>query len=85
LRRLNDERISYAEIMLTNDFREVTHFHDAASGDCRLKWTLFSEFMEKGVIRRARLVGAFLPRENDSELAANCCNAFERAPLPLTV
>jgi hypothetical protein len=85
VRRWNDEPVSYAEIMMANDFRDVAFIRDAPSDECRLKWTLFSEFMEKGVIRRARLVGVFLPRENDVELAANCCEALERAPLPLTV
>jgi hypothetical protein len=85
LHRLSDASLSYAEIMLGSDFREAAIAHDAASGESSAKWTLFSEFMEKGVIRRARLVGAFLPRENDVALAARCCEAIERSPLPLTV
>lgn len=84
VRRLAGASLSYAEIMLGSDFRDVTCTRDAATGECSLKWTLFSEFMEKGVIRRARLVSAFLPRENDVELAATCCEAVERSPLPLT-
>jgi hypothetical protein len=85
VRRWNDAQLSYAEIMLTNDFREASLACDAPGGDSLLKWTLFSEFMEKGVIRRARLVGAFLRREHDVELAAKCCRAVECSPLPLTV
>jgi hypothetical protein len=83
--RLRGMDVSYAEIMLASDFRDVSLTRDAESGEYGAKWTLFSEFMEKGVIRRARLVGVFLPRENDVELAAACCKAVERSPLPLTV
>ena len=83
VRRLSDAPISYAEIMLASDFRDVIYMRGGA-GECGLNWTLFSEFMEKGVIRRARLVSAFLPRENDLKLTAACCKYVEHSPPPLT-
>ncbi len=49
------------------------------------KWELFADFLEKGVIRRARVYGVLLPREDDIELALECCAAVQQIPLPLTV
>ena len=45
---------------------------------------LFASFLEKGVIVRARLRGLFLPREHDTELAAEAYGQFLAAPPPLT-
>jgi len=45
---------------------------------------LFASFLEKGVILRARLRGVFLPRQGDSELAAEAYRQFLAAPPPLT-
>jgi hypothetical protein len=81
--RLTDAPFSYAEFMPASDFREFRWRHDE-SGNCRGQWELFAEFLEKGVIRRARLHGAFVRRENDLEIAAACCDAIERDALPLT-
>jgi len=83
LRRLTDWPISYAEIMPANDFCQlsVRHEHDH---QCAVEWELFADFLEKGVIRRAQLQTAFLPRENDVRLAMACCEAVEHRPLPLT-
>jgi hypothetical protein len=80
--RLPGGELSYAEIMPRSDFRQLSverNDHMATS-----RWELFSEFLEKGVIRRARLQAMFLPREDDVQLAAECCQAIERQPLPLT-
>ena len=82
VRRLADLPISYAEIMPASDFRNVTVWRDDAG--CYVEWELFADFLEKGVIRRARLQSAFLPRENDLQLAADCCEALEQCRLPLT-
>ena len=41
---------------------------------------MFADFLEKGVIRRARVHAAVLPRENDVELAIECCRAIEQLP-----
>jgi hypothetical protein len=48
------------------------------------EWRLFAEFLEKGVIRRARIHGAIVPRDNDVEIAAACCKAIDGLELPLT-
>jgi hypothetical protein len=84
LRRLTGGELTYVEIMPASDFHDVSLSVDTATGEQVVTWTLFSEFMEKGVIRRARLVSAFVPRRNDIELAATCCDAMLRSPLPLT-
>jgi hypothetical protein len=81
--RLPGGRLSYAEIMPTSDFRQISVRREP-TGDCQSCWELFAEFLEKGVIRRARLQSLFLLRENDVQLAADCCRAIERRPLPLT-
>jgi len=83
LHRLADLPISYAEIMPANDFRELT-VRQVAGGGYQAEWQLFADFLEKGVIRRARLQSAFLPRENEAGLALACCAAMEQRPLPLT-
>jgi hypothetical protein len=83
LRRLPGGRLSYAEMVPSSDFRLLTVEPEAGEGS-RTEWQLFSEFLEKGVIRRARVAMAFLPRENDVELAAACCHALRSRPLPLT-
>jgi hypothetical protein len=84
LRRLTGGELTYVEIMPASDFHDVSLSVDTATGEQFVTWTLFSEFMEKGVIRRARLVSAFVPRANDVEVAATCCDAVLRSPLPLT-
>lgn len=81
--RLADRPVSYAEIVPASDFRRLT-VRTARGGFCEARWQLFVEFLEKGVIRRARVHTAFLPRENDVELAAELCRAAENQPLPLT-
>jgi hypothetical protein len=83
LQRLTDLPISYVEIMPADDFRELT-VRRGPGGKHRAELHLFADFLEKGVIRRARLQTAFLPRENDVQLALQCCAAMERRPLPLT-
>jgi hypothetical protein len=83
LHRLPDRPFSYAEIMPATDFCEARIQHNA-DNKCYARWELFSHFLEKGVIRRARLQAVVLPRENDVELALRCCRQLENAPLPLT-
>ncbi len=80
--RLPGGELSYAEIVPTSDFRHLSV--ERLNLDSVSRWELFSEFLEKGVIRRARLQAMFLPREDDVQLAAGACQALERRPLPLT-
>jgi hypothetical protein len=81
--RLPGGQLSYAEIMPASDFRQLSVQRDS-SGAWRSRWELFAEFLEKGVIWRARVQMAWLPRENDAQQAAACCRAIEKRPLPLT-
>ena len=83
LQRLASQQFSYAEIMPASDFRELSIASDA-KGSCGTRWELFGDFLEKGVIWRARLHAILLPRENDIALARAFCLALEKRPLPLT-
>jgi hypothetical protein len=83
LQRLENTRISYAEFMPASDFQRL-ELSNSSRHAYRASWRLFAEFLEKGVIRRARLHGAFLRREDDMEIAAACCEAIENQSLPLT-
>jgi hypothetical protein len=81
--RLTDADLSYVEIVPTSDFCDVSVACDEA-GRFTTEWSLFGEFLEKGVIRRARMMSIFLPHKRDEELAAEYCREFQRRPLPLT-
>jgi hypothetical protein len=80
--RFREQPLSYVEIMPAGDFQAVG-LSSGANGST-LEWRLFAEFLEKGVIRRARLHAAVVPRENDIELTAACCTAIDKLELPLT-
>jgi hypothetical protein len=80
--RLPGGEWSYAEIMPTSDFHRLSV--ERSDGTCSSRWELFSEFLEKGVIRRARLQAMFVPRENDVRLVGESCRAIDSRPLPLT-
>ena len=81
--RLPGGRLSYAEITPASDFHQLSVIRHE-SGEFQSRWELFAEFLEKGVIRRARLHSLFLPRENDVQLAAESCRTLQSRPLPLT-
>ena len=83
LRRLPGGQFSYAEFLPASDFRQLS-VEFAPGGECRTRWELFAEFLEKGVIRRARVQLALLNRDNDVQLATACCRRLENRPLPLT-
>ncbi len=83
IRRSVATSVSYVEIVSGADFCDV-QITRGVQGDSIVEWRLFAEFLEKGVIRRARVHSALLPRENDVELAIECCAAIEQSPLPLT-
>ena len=68
--------------MPLSDFRQLAVVR--TGGKIGSRWELFAEFLEKGVIRRARLQSLFVPRENDVQLVAECCQSIEKRPLPLT-
>ncbi len=83
LHRFTDFPFSYAELIQSSDANRLAY---ALNSDRRRKceWRLFSEFLEKGVIRRGRLFAAFLERANDIQTAQDLCALVERASLPLT-
>jgi hypothetical protein len=83
LHRLTDSPFSYVEIVPATDFRELA-VQQVAGGEFLAEWHLFADFLEKGVIRKARLQSAFLPRESDVRHALACCEEAARSPLPLT-
>ena len=82
VQRLKDLKLSYVEIMPAGDFHATRVLTDGKNA--AFEWRLFAEFLEKGVIRRARVHTAILPRENDIEIAAACCKAIDSLKLPLT-
>jgi hypothetical protein len=81
--RIAGETFSYAEFMAASDYRTLRVQHDLA-GAPHACWQMFAEFLEKGVIRKARIYAAFIQRANDIQIAAACCEAIERSALPLT-
>jgi hypothetical protein len=83
LYRLAGMPISYAEMMPASDLREITISRDN-NRMSHARWALFAEFLEKGVIRRARMLSILVPRERDTELARAACSELEHRPLPLT-
>jgi hypothetical protein len=74
---------TYVEVVSGNDVQAIEIAANPQSG-WSVRWHLFAEFLEKGVIRRARVHGTLLPRANDTEIALECCRAAEQCPLPLT-
>jgi hypothetical protein len=74
--------LSYVEIMPAGDFHAL-RLRNEGNG-AAFEWRLFDEFLEKGVIRRARVHAAIVPRESDIEIATACCNAIDGLELPLT-
>ncbi len=56
----------------------------SATGSVLVCWTLHCPFLEKGVIRRARLGFALVPREGDVEAAQQWLERFAQQPVALT-
>jgi hypothetical protein len=77
--------LSYVEMVHPADFgcSTVTTPH-GLEGHCQLRHRLFARRLEKGVILRARVRSAFLPRHNDSTAAAALYREFAAAEPPLT-
>jgi hypothetical protein len=80
--RCKEAPLSYVELMQAADYHAFGL--RAESAITAFEWRLFAEFLEKGVIRRARVHAAFVLRENDIEIAAACCKAIDSLELPLT-
>ena len=73
---------SYLEMVHPTDFTGV----QIATADelPTVRWHVFPERLEKGVIRRARVRGLFLPRDNDLQHAREQIEAFVLSPLALS-
>jgi hypothetical protein len=75
--------LSFAQMVHPSDFVRIRLVQDEFEG-----WNLisgmFPERLEKGVIRRGRICGWFLPAENDLEVAVELAKRFIDEPLPLT-
>jgi hypothetical protein len=76
--------LSYSEMVHPSDFVSAEIFYDEKDHPCAVQSVLFPERLEKGVIRRARICGWFMPAENDLETAVELAKRFVDEPLPLT-
>jgi len=75
--------LTYAEMVHPSDF--VWAQPVVARGEpVSVTSSLFPEHLEKGVIRRGRICGWFLPCENDLAVAVELARQFIDEPLPLT-
>jgi hypothetical protein len=75
---------SYCQLVQPADFLEQTvTLSDQPGAGLRLAYVVFQDHLEKGVIRRARVRGLFLPRERDAALAATAYQEFVASRLPL--
>jgi hypothetical protein len=75
--------LTYAQMVHPSDFASAEIDLDGEQ-PLVLNTTLFPERLEKGVIRRGRVCGWFLPAENDLETAVKLAREFVGEPLPLT-
>jgi len=76
--------VSYAQAVHPSDFISAQIVADKISGLWGVASTLLPEHLEKGVIRRARICGWFLPAKDDLQVAAALAQQFVDEPLPLT-
>jgi hypothetical protein len=81
-RKRVDAGVSYFQMVHPDDFF-ATDYRSKRYRE-QLTTTLFPERLEKGVIRRARVCGWFLPAENDLAVAVELARQFIDEPLPLT-
>lgn len=82
--RYRESPISYVEIVHPNDVGGDRLTYAPAELRGTLRHRLFVGSLEKGVILRARIRGAWVPRSGDLEHAAELHNAFAQSALPLT-
>jgi len=75
--------LSYAQMVHPSDFVAATIRCEEGRPPL-VESTLFPESLEKGVIRRGRIGGGFLPAEKDLEIAVKLAKKFVEEPLPLT-
>ena len=75
--------ITYAQMVHPTDFATADVVCDGTPLQT-LNTTLFPDRLEKGVIRRGRICGWFLPGKDDLEKAVQLARDFVHEPLPLT-
>lgn len=83
LYRLPAAAVSYAELTHPADFAGGTVATAGAGEPWVSRYPLLPERLEKGVLRRSRLQGLFIPRVGDQETAVRCYHRFAAAPPPL--
>ncbi|MFV1964085.1 MAG: hypothetical protein ACC628_01585 [Pirellulaceae bacterium] len=84
--RLPGCRLSYVEMVSPTDCFPVRISLEASpSSVVHVDYLFFGERLEKGVIRRSRLRGYFIPRESDTATAAQLYHDFAASEPPLTV
>jgi len=82
--RLPQAGLSYVEMVHPADaVEDGLQGASAGGGRVRVAHRLFAGPLEKGVIRRARIRGVFVPRDRDERIAAECFAAFARSEPPL--
>jgi hypothetical protein len=79
--RPRDWSLSYCEMVHPSDFSAMQiQMSDLPS----VRWQMFPESLEKGVIRRGRVRGVFLPRAEDEPLARAAFRTFVDSPQVLS-
>ncbi len=82
--RLPNVGLTYVEMVHPVDFQHDQLSHGPpGSGELRVAHRLFRSSLEKGVILRARVRGAFVERRDDVETGAECYAAFASVEPPL--
>jgi hypothetical protein len=81
LLRPSGAKWTYAEAALPEDFTLVSAADWASAGAA---WSFADQFMERGVIRRRRVRGAFVPRDGDLDAARRLLAALGADQPPLT-
>jgi hypothetical protein len=79
--RCDSEAWSYVEMTHPTD---LGRWRVTRDGEIQIERELGGEFQEKGVIRRLRVRGAFMPRINDEAITAKLIAQFAEAEPPLT-
>jgi hypothetical protein len=82
LLRLSGVDWTYAEVALPEDF--VLSDAGGEPTAAATRWTFAEQFMERGVIRRRRVRGAFVPRNADDAAASRLFAALRAEQPPLT-
>jgi hypothetical protein len=77
--------VSFAQVTQPADCSSMeVEFSAPEATAAFVRTKLVTDRMEKGVIRRARICGWFLPVENDLQVALELARQFIEEPLPLT-